>query len=50
MEGGPLAMSQKERLASGHDEQGEGEGNDDQRGSGSDGDKLPAKSADIQTI
>ena len=34
----------------GHDDHGKGEGNDDQGDSGGDGDELPAKSADIQTI
>jgi hypothetical protein len=34
----------------GYDNQGEGEGNDDQGGSGGDEDELSAKSADIQTI
>jgi len=37
-------------LPPGRDIQGEGEGNDYKGGIGGDGDKLPARPADIQTI
>ena len=50
MEGGALAYESGGTFPPGHDDQGKREGNDNQGGSGGDGDKLPAKAADIQTI